>query len=53
MNLNEPQVTFDEIINKIYNIEPETLREKGMFVKGFFLGDDSFGIYRYNKMKYC
>ena len=49
MNFNEPQITFDEIIKKIYNIEPETLREKEMFVKGFFLGDGSSGIYRYNK----
>ena len=36
MIFQEPQTTFDEIINKIYNIEPETLREKEMFVKGFF-----------------
>ena len=53
MNFNEPQITYDEIINKIYNIEPETLREKEMFVKGFFLGDGSSGIYRYNTIKYC
>ena len=24
-----------------------------MFVKGFFLGDGSSGIYRYNKINYC
>ena len=24
-----------------------------MFVKGFFLGDGSSGIYRYNTIKYC
>ena len=24
-----------------------------MFVKGFFLGDGSSGIYRYDKIKYC
>ena len=36
-NFDEPQITFDEIIDKIYNIEPETLKEKEMFVKGFFL----------------
>ena len=53
MNFNEPQITYDEIINKIYNIEPETLIEKEMFVKGFFLGDGSSGIYRYDKIKYC
>ena len=53
MNINEPQITFDEIISKIYNIESETLREKEMFVKGFFLGDGSSGIYRYIKIKYC
>ena len=39
MNFQEPQITFDEIINKIYSIEPEALREKEMFVKGFFVGD--------------
>ena len=53
MNFNEPQITYDEIINKIYNIEPATLKEKEMFVKGFFLGDGSLGIYKYNTMKYC
>ena len=53
MNFNEPQITYDEIINKIYKIEPETLREKEMFVKGFFLGDGSSGIYKYNIIKYC
>ena len=54
MIFNEPQITFDEIIDKIYNVEPETLREKEMFVKGFFFGDGSSGIYNYNnKKKYC
>ena len=54
MNFNEPQITFDEIINKIYNIEPDNLREKEMFVKGFFLGDGSSGNYRYRSgIKYC
>ena len=53
MNFREPQITFDEIIDKIYNIEPETLREKEMFIKGFFL-DGSSGIYTYESgMKYC
>ena len=33
MNFNEPQITYDEIINKTYNIEPETLRAKEMFSK--------------------
>ena len=47
MNFNEPEITFDEIIDKIYNIEPQTLREKEMFIKGFFLGDGSSGIYKY------
>ena len=46
MNSNEPQITFDEIINKTYNNEPETLKEREMFVKGFFLGDGSSGIYK-------
>ena len=50
----EPQITFDEIIDKIYNIEPKTLKEKEMYVKGFFLGDGTSGIYTYNnKKKYC
>ena len=54
MNFQEPQITFDEIIKKIYNIEPETLREKEMFVRGFFLGDGSSGIYIYKSgKKYC
>ena len=41
MNFSESKITFDEIINKIYNIEPSTTKEKEMFVKGFFLGDGS------------
>ena len=45
MNFNEPQITFDEIIDKIYNIEPETLKEKEMFIKGFFMGVGTSGIY--------
>ena len=54
MNFNEPQFTFYEIIDKTYNIEPETLKEKEMFVKGFFLGDGSSGIYKYKSgIKYC
>ena len=36
MNFQEPQITFDEIINKIYNIEPETLRGKKCLLKVFF-----------------
>ena len=54
MNFQEPQITFDEIMDKIYNIEPETLREKEMFVEDFFLGDGSSGIYKYKSgIKYC
>ena len=54
MNFGESKITFDEIINKIYNIEPTTLKEKEMFVKGFFLGDGSSGIYFYKSgVKYC
>ena len=50
----EPCITFDEIIEKIYTIEPQTLKEKEMFVKGFFLGDGTSGIYNYNSgVKYC
>ena len=46
IEFGEPQITFDGTINKIYNNEPETLIEKEMFVKGFFLGDGSSGIYK-------
>ena len=59
MNFSEPKITFDAQIirfelNKIYNIEPTTIKEKEMFVKGFFLGDGSSGIYKYkSKIKYC
>ena len=54
MNFNEPQITFHEIIDKIYNTEPQTLREKEMFIKGFFMGDGSSGIYNYKSgIKYC
>ena len=48
MNFSEPQNTFDDIIDKICNNEPETLREKQMFLKLFFLGDESSGICNYN-----
>ena len=54
MEFGESQITFDEIINKINNIEPETLKEKEIFVKGFYLGDGSSGIYIYGSgKKYC
>ena len=54
MEFGESQITFDEIINKTNNIEPETLKEKEMFVKGFFLGDGSSGMYIYKiGKKYC
>ena len=54
MEFGESQITFDEIINETYNIEPETLKEKEMFVKGFFLGDGSSGLYIYKSgKKYC
>ena len=54
VEFGEPQITFDEIICKIYNIEPQTLREKEMFVKGFFLGDGSSGIHNFKSgKKYC
>ena len=36
MNFSDPQITFDEIIDIIYNIEPEILKEKEMFVKASF-----------------
>ena len=51
INLNEPQIFFDEIIDKIYKTEPETLKEKEVFFKGFFLGDGSSGIYKYKSGK--
>ena len=54
MKFNEPQITFDEIIDKIYNTEPQFLKEKEMFIKGFVLGDGSSGIYKYKSgIKYC
>ena len=54
MKFGEPLITFDEIISKIYNIEPDTLKEKEMFVKGFFMGDGISGIYKYKSGKnYC
>ena len=54
MEFGDPQITFDEIFDKIYNIEPQTLREKEMFVKRFFLGDGGSGIYNYKSgKKYC
>ena len=47
-------VTFDEIIDKIYNTEAMSLKEKEMFVKGFFLGDGSSGVYNCSSgVKYC
>ena len=52
--LGEPYVTFDEIIDKIYNIEATTLKGKEMFVKGFFLGDGMSGVYNYSSgLKNC
>ena len=53
MNFNKPQITFDEIIDKIYNIEPQGLREKEMFIKGSFLGDGHSEIYRYKSAIQC
>ena len=44
---HESQFFFEKIIYKTFNIEPETLREKKRFVKGFFLGDGSSGIFKY------
>ena len=46
MIFNEPQITFDETIDKIYNTEPETLTEKEMFMKGFYSRDGSSGKYK-------
>ena len=54
INFNERQTTFDEIIDKICNIGPQTSREKEMFFKGFFLEDGSSGLKNYNsKVKFC
>ena len=54
MEFGESQITFDEIIDKINNIEPKALKEKEKFMKGFFLGDGSSGIYKYKSgKKYC
>ena len=41
-------MTFDEIFDKIYNTEATTLKEKDMFVEGFFLGDGTSGVYNYS-----
>ena len=50
----EPYVTFDEIIDKIYNTEATILKEKEMFLKGFFLGDGTSGVYNYSSgLKNC
>ena len=51
MEFSEPQITFDELIKNIYNIEPKTLKEKELFIKGFFLGDGSSGIYKHKSGK--
>ena len=48
----ELKISFDELIDKTNNVEPETLKEKEMFVKGFFLGDGCSGNYRYQNLKY-
>ena len=54
INFGESKITLDELIDKIYNIETETLEEKRRFVEGFFLGDGSSGIYRYpSGIKFC
>ena len=54
INFGESKITFDEIIDKIYNLEAETLKQKEMFVKGFSLGDGSSGIYKYKStVKHC
>ena len=53
IDFGEPQITFDDIIDKIYNIEPQRLREKEMFVRGFFMGDGSSGICKYKSGKKC
>ena len=54
LEFGQPQITFDEINNKFYNIEPKTLKEKEMFIKGFFLGGGSSGLYKCTSgRKYC
>ena len=51
MEFGEPLVTFDEINNKIYIIEPQTLKKKELFVKSFLLGHGSSGIYKFKSGK--
>ena len=51
-NFHDSQIAFEKIIVKNYNIEPETLREKEMFVRSFFIGDGSFGIFKYKSGVY-
>jgi hypothetical protein len=44
------KLTFDEILDCIYNKEPQSLEEKEYFIKGFFMGDGSSGIYHFEKV---
>jgi hypothetical protein len=48
-----PNLTFDDILYNIYENEPQTLEEKEYFLKGFFMGDGTSGIYHYIKGTKC
>ena len=51
---NEPRKTFVETIDKIYNVDPQTLEEKRIIIEGFFLGDGTSGIDKYeSRENYC
>ena len=54
LNFAQTKIKLDEISDKIYNLEPQSLREKEMFVEGFVLGNGTSRIYSYKSgMKYC
>ena len=54
MIFDEPKITIEEIFSKIYNTEPQTLKEKEMFVKWFFLEDRSSRNHKIKSgVEYC
>ena len=42
----DPIISFDEIIDKIYNKEPRPSKETEMIFKGFFLADGASRLYK-------
>ena len=47
IDFGESKTTFDEIYDKIYNREAETLEDQKMFIKGSFLRDGSSQSFKY------